>query len=223
MQQVLASLNPVAISAIFVAIVLAATRLAPYTRPFWTFFPKVVQAWLPSVVAGLPVALNAFGAVKTWLDFTQAVLVVAAIAVPFAVPGMSSPHNHPDVPPAASDKKPPTGVTGSLAGAALLLLGIGLSLHATGCAWFKGSFWPNVEKCAPSPAALIAQVGQLLAAGGDYETALEQLALTDGKDIVLCAVQAFVNSIGSKVGASPEELAAVARGKAFLAEHPVGQ
>lgn len=107
-EQIVHSLNPVALSAIVVAIVLAASRLAPFTRPYWTFFPKVVQAWAPSVVAGLPVALNAFGAVKTWLDFAQAVLTVGVVAGPFAVPGISSPHNHPLPLPAADPAKPVT-------------------------------------------------------------------------------------------------------------------
>lgn len=107
-EQLIHSLNPAAISAIFVAIVLAASRLAPFTRPYWTFFPKIVQAWLPSVVAGLPVALNAFGAVKTWLDLVQAALTVGVIAIPFAVPGISSPHNHPLPPPPDATAKPPS-------------------------------------------------------------------------------------------------------------------
>jgi|SRR6188768_4597984 len=97
-QQVLAAFDPVAISAVLVAIVMAASRLAPFTKPYWRFLPKVVQAWLPSLVAGFPVALNSFGAVKTWMDFAQAVLVVGVIPLALAVPGMSSPHDNPDQP-----------------------------------------------------------------------------------------------------------------------------
>ena len=73
-----------------------ALRLAPYTKPFWDKMPKWLQAWLPSFTAGLPTALSAFGAVKTWMDAIQATLVTAAVFGAFAVPGMSSPHNHPD-------------------------------------------------------------------------------------------------------------------------------
>lgn len=111
----------------------------------------------------------------------------------------------------------------NLSGLGALLLAVCFALHSTGCAWFKGSFWPNVEHCAPSPASLLTDVSQILEAGSDYESALEQLALVKGKDLVLCAVEAFVNSIGNKVGASPQEMSAHARGKAFLADHPVGK
>jgi hypothetical protein len=71
-QQIVAAFSPVAVSAVVVAIVMAASRLAPFTKPYWTFLPKAVQVGLPSLVAGVPVALNAFGAVKTWLDLAQA-------------------------------------------------------------------------------------------------------------------------------------------------------
>jgi hypothetical protein len=94
-----------------------------------------------------------------------------------------------------------------------------------GCAIFgaHGSFWPKVEKCAPSPASLVSQVADILVAGGDYEAALKALALQDGAAAVICAVQAFVSSTGHKFGAGPEELSGVARGKAFLTEHPVNE
>ena len=98
-QQIVAAFSPVAVSAVVVATILAASRLAPFTKPYWTFLPKVVQAGLPSLIAGLPLALNAFGAVKTWVDFLQALLVVGAIPVALAVPGTSSPHNDPKPPP----------------------------------------------------------------------------------------------------------------------------
>jgi len=101
-QQVLAAFNPVAISAVLVAIIMAGSRLAPFTKPYWTFLPKAVQAWLPSLIAGFPVALNAFGEVKTWMDFAQAVLVVGAIPLALAVPGMSSPHDVAQQPPPES-------------------------------------------------------------------------------------------------------------------------
>ncbi|MEO7038031.1 MAG: hypothetical protein ABI548_28950 [Polyangiaceae bacterium] len=98
-QQIVAAFSPVAVSAVVVAIVMAASRLAPFTKPYWTFLPKAVQVGLPSLVAGVPVALNAFGAVKTWLDLAQALLVAGAIPFALAAPGMSSPHNDPASPP----------------------------------------------------------------------------------------------------------------------------
>lgn len=137
LQQILASLTPVSISAVFVAIVLAATRLAPFTKPYWTWMPKVVQAWLPSVVAGLPVALNAFGSVKTWLDFAQALLVVGAVPLALAVPGTSSPHNHPEL-----DKPKAPGIPPFTA-----CLCIGLIAFLPGCGLFAAAA-PYVAQAA---------------------------------------------------------------------------
>lgn len=125
-QQIIATFSPVAISAVVVAIIMAASRLAPFTKPYWTFFPKVVQTWLPSLVAGLPAAVNAFDSVKTWLDFAQALLIVGAIPLALVTPGLSSPHNDPQVPPPADkrkggDKPEPPSVP-PLAAAGLFLL-----------------------------------------------------------------------------------------------------
>jgi len=149
-QQVFAAFDPVAISAVLVAIFMAASRLAPFTKPYWTLLPKVVQAWLPSLVAGFPVALNSFGAVKTWMDFAQAVLVVGVIPLALAVPGMSSPHNHPDQPPpdggsggTDGDKQKRPNVP-PLAAAGLLLLGVTL----TGCSGLFASANPYLAEAA---------------------------------------------------------------------------
>jgi len=104
-QQIIATFSPVAISAVIVAIIMAASRLAPFTKPYWTFFPKVVQTWLPSLVAGLPAAVNAFESVKTWLDFAQALLIVGTIPLALVAPGMNSPHNDPELPPPADKRR----------------------------------------------------------------------------------------------------------------------
>lgn len=82
-----------------------ALRLAPYTKPFWGKMPAWLQAWLPSFTAGLPTAISAFQSVKTWMDAAQAALVTAAVFGAFAVPGASSPHNHPDQMAAYAAKK----------------------------------------------------------------------------------------------------------------------
>lgn len=125
----------------------------------------------------------------------------------------------PPPPPPPSD--PPWNPSAMIAA----LLVVCFAAHTSACSVFgsNGSFWPKVEHCAPSPASLVSQVADILLAGGDYEAALKQKALIDGAAIVECAVAAFVQSIGHKVGASPDELAGEARGKAFLAEHSVGQ
>jgi len=102
-QQMVAAFSPVAISAVIIAILMAASRLAPFTKPYWSFLPKVVQGWLPSLVAGLPLALNAFGTVKTWMDLAQALLVVGVIPLALAAPGANS-SNTPPEPPSSNDK-----------------------------------------------------------------------------------------------------------------------
>jgi len=136
-QQILAAFSPIAISGVLVAIIMAASRLAPFTKPYWTFLPKAVQAGLPSVVAGLPLALNAFGSVKTWLDFAQALLVVGVIPLALAAPGITPPHDEPEPPapdgpsqPGGDKPKPPSVPPLTLVGLlmfCLLLPGCGLS------------------------------------------------------------------------------------------------
>ncbi len=108
-------------------------------------------------------------------------------------------------------------------GLAVLLLVALASLHSSACNLFgaNGSFWPAVKSCAPSPSSLVSQAADVLLAGGDYEAALKELALKDGADAVLCAVRAAVDQLMGKVGANPENGAAAARGKAFLAKHEV--
>jgi hypothetical protein len=148
-QQMIAAFSPAAISAVIVAIVMAASRLAPFTKPYWTFLPKAVQAGLPSLVAGLPLALNSFGAVKTWLDFAQALLVVGVVPLSLAVPGMRPAHDQlPPPPPAGprpsgSDTPPKPPTVPPLAAAALFLLCLALP----GCGAF-GSPEPNFAHAA---------------------------------------------------------------------------
>jgi hypothetical protein len=181
-QQIVTAFSPVAISAVVVAIVMAASRLAPFTKPYWTFLPKAVQVLLPSLVAGLPVAVNAFGAVKTWLDFAQALLVVGAIPLALAAPGSRSPHNDPDPP---SDTKgsdpdkptPPTAPVPPLAAAGLLLIG----LLVSGC---SGLFGPSASY-PRDPGVLIADAGNAVSAaeallptlhlGADEQASVEAL------------------------------------------------
>ena len=148
-QQMIAAFSPAALSAVLVAIVMAASRLAPFTKPYWTFLPKAVQAGLPSLVAGLPLALNSFGAVKTWLDFAQALLVVGVVPLSLAVPGMRPAHDQlPPPPPAGprpsgSDTPPKPPSVPPLAAAALFLICLALP----GCGAF-GSPEPNFAHAA---------------------------------------------------------------------------
>jgi hypothetical protein len=236
---------PVVVAALIAALT-SFSRVFEATRPGWCRLPAWAQTLAPLLLTAAGGIVAGLAGVTTSTDLMVVIVAGVFSVLPGApsnrsaapmqagkpVTGTPSAGDHAVVAvvnaknaKAAPPPAPPSGmsggsVAGSIAGSLLVIV---LSFHSVGCAWFKGSFWPNVEKCAPSSTTLIAQVTQVMEAGGDYETALEQLALTDGKDLVLCAVQAFVNSIGSKAGASTDEMAGVARGKAFLAEHPVGQ
>jgi hypothetical protein len=198
-QQVLAAFNPVSISAVLVAIVMAASRLAPFTKPYWTLLPKVVQAWLPSLVAGLPVALDAFGAVKTWLDFVQAVLVVGVIPLALAVPGMSSPHNHPDpLPPGGGSggtdgDKPKRPKLPPLTAAGLLLL----SFTLAGCSGLFASARPYLAEAA----VLIADAANAVNAA---EALLPSLHLSADEETSAKAVIARARAALSAAAAAEE-------------------
>lgn len=100
---------------------------------------------------------------------------------------------------------------------AVLLLTLVLACGLPGCNVFGpgGSVWPKVAHCAPTPASLLQQATAILLAGGDYESALLDLAKSETKETVICAVEAAVAELGSKVGAAQSP--AHARGKAFLA------
>lgn len=207
------------------------SRVFDATRPGWGRLPAWLQTLAPSLLVASGAIVAGLAHVVTGTDL--AVVIVGGIFLAF--PGAPSNRSaapmqigkpvtgnpsHGDValaaalkvgsvsppPPPKGPSVPPLATAGLLA-LCLVLVG--------GCAWFKGSFWPNVEHCAPTPAAVASEVTQILAAGGDYEAALEQIALTDGKDIVECAVVAFTNSIGGPEG---ENSAAKSRGRLFLAK-----
>jgi len=198
-QQVFAAFDPVAISAVLVAIFMAASRLAPFTKPYWTLLPKVVQAWLPSLVAGLPVALNSFATVKTWMDFAQAVLVVGVIPLALAVPGMSSPHNHPDQPPpdggsgGTDGDKPKRPNVPPLAAAGLLFLGVML----TGCSGLFASATPYLAEAA----VVIADAGNALDAA---EALLPSLHLSADEEASAKAVIARARAALSAAAAADD-------------------
>ena len=200
-QQMIAAFSPAAISAVIVAIVMAASRLAPFTKPYWTFLPKAVQAGLPSLVAGLPLALNSFGAVKTWLDFTQALLVVGVVPLSLAVPGMRPAHDEPAPPPPSGTSPSPSGgdkpnppTFPPLAAAALFLLCLALP----GCGAF-GSPEPNFAHAA----VYIADAGNAVSAA---EALLPSLNLssdevTQAKELIARARAALAAAAAATNGA----------------------
>ena len=199
-QQMIAAFSPAAISAVIVAIVMAASRLAPFTKPYWTFLPKAVQAGLPSLVAGLPLALNSFGAVKTWLDFAQALLVVGVVPLSLAVPGMRPAHDEPAQPPPAgatpsgSDTPPKPPSVPPLAAAALFLICLALP----GCGAF-GSPEPNFAHAA----VYIADAGNAVSAA---EALLPSLNLssdevTQAKEVIARARAALAAAAAATNGA----------------------
>jgi hypothetical protein len=199
-QQMIAAFSPAAISAVIVAIVMAASRLAPFTKPYWTFLPKAVQAGLPSLVAGLPLALNSFGAVKTWLDFAQALLVVGVVPLSLAVPGMRPAHDQLTPPPPAgprpsgSDTPPKPPTVPPLAAAALFLICLALP----GCGAF-GSPEPNFAHAA----VYIADAGNAVSAA---EALLPSLNLssdevTQAKELIARARAALAAAAAATNGA----------------------
>lgn len=199
-QRMIAAFSPAAISAVVVAIVMAASRLAPFTKPYWTFLPKAVQAGLPSLVAGLPLALNSFGAVKTWLDFAQALLVVGVVPLSLAVPGMRPAHDQlPPPPPAGprpsgSDTPPKPPSVPPLAAAALFLICLALP----GCGVF-GSPEPNFAHAA----VYIADAGNAVSAA---EALLPSLNLssdevTQAKELIARARAALAAAAAATNGA----------------------
>jgi hypothetical protein len=99
--------SPVLITGYLLAGLATVTRLAPFTKPWWAWMPKALQAWLPALVATFSGAIPALANVHTWPDFLQALLVISAIPLALVGPGASSPHNHPELPPPAG-----TGGTG---------------------------------------------------------------------------------------------------------------
>jgi len=237
------ALNIVQIVAFLASFCALASRLFVASRPFWSRLPAFYQAFLPALVPALATLTQGLTGVKSWGDLSVQFMVCAAMLLPglpsnrSAAPLQAGKEavrepsagdqavaaavaKKASVPP-PSDKTPPWG--GPASGIAALLLAVCFAHYVTACALFgaHGSFWPKVEHCAPSPAHLLSQVTDILLAGGDYEKSLEDLALIDSAEAVECAIKAAVDSLASKVGASPEDGSALARGKAFLAEHPV--
>lgn len=104
----------------------------------------------------------------------------------------------------------------TLVGGSALIAGIALCLSISGCTWLEKTAWPIAEHCAPSTSTLLNQVQLVLLAGGDVESKLTELAQqlgVDGKTFVECAVQEFIDTPGALTS---EQVAAKARGKAFL-------
>lgn len=197
--------------AFLVAFVASFSRIFSASKPFWARFP----AWFQMLAPQLALALGAIGqglagGVKSWTDLT--VVFVGAGAL--LLPGLPSNRSAAPLPSSKNPiKVPPL--------ACLMLCLVAMCLD--GCSLFgsHGSFWPVLEHCAPSPASLVSQVEDMLLAGGDYEASLKALALKDGAGIVECAVAAAVDLLtakSGKIGASPDDAPAAARGKVFLAK-----
>jgi hypothetical protein len=221
-----------------------ASRLFVASRPFWSRLPAWAQTLLPVLVPTLTAFTQGLLGVHTWSDLSVQFLVCAGMLLPGLPSNRSSAPlqagKPPTLTPSAGDQavaqeianpsppksqkppkppEPPYIPTNTMT----LLLCLGLILDTTQCAIFgsHGSFWPEVTQCAPSKQELVLEVESVLLAGGDYEASLVALAKSEGAALVECAIKTAVDVLASKVGASPAEGVAVARGKAFLAEHPV--
>lgn len=187
------------VAAILIAFLAQFSRIFAATKPFWGKLPAVVQVWLPPFLPFAAALQAALVGVTTWTDFAVAVIVSLALLLPGA------PSNRSSAPLQAPKPfvPPPMG---------LLMLCFALVFAASGCSLFESKL-PDAEKCLPTPASLAAQVADILASGGDTTTALEQLAVTQTEQAVICAVKAFL----SKPAASPVDSPERARARAYLA------
>jgi hypothetical protein len=79
------------IASYVVAACLALSRLLDVAKPFWSLLPSKVAAFIPSIVAMLPVAAAQFGVVKTEMDLVSALLVAGALLLPGARPKVDPP------------------------------------------------------------------------------------------------------------------------------------
>ena len=199
--------TPVQLAALAIAFLAQFSRIFSATKPFWGRLPAAVQIWLPPMLPFVAALQAGLTGAQTWTDFAVVTITSAALLLPGA------PSNRSAAPlKAPSPLKPPGVPFGML----MLMCLLALPVSFVGCSLFGkgGAAWPVVQHCLPSPANLIAQVESVLLAGGDYEAALLQLAESNGKDAIVCAVESAVAELGGKVGAS--ESSAALRGKAFL-------
>src|SRR5579872_2436957 len=167
-------MNAVVIAGYIVAFLLCASRLIPFTKPFWTIFPKAVQSVLPSIVAAIPVAITSFQETKTTMDFVIAVLVVGALFVP----GAQSPHVDPPPPTSKSDIPPAPKAPAGIPPIATAIFTMVLCFALSSCSLFgsKGPIWPAIAKCTPAATEVVSAIEQVLISSGDPESALEALA-----------------------------------------------
>lgn len=96
---------------------------------------------------------------------------------------------------------------------------LAICLMLGGC-WLKGSFWPKLESCAPSPAALVSVVETIFLSGDNIEADLQQAGLQYGKAAIECAAQAFADSIGPN---DAQHATAKARARDFVARVKASQ
>lgn len=167
----------------------------PVATIVWKFVQALPGALLGAAVASLSSGASLRNALFGVLAGFAASLVHEVMAAYKGQVGRSTPLSKRTLP--------------SLAG---LMLALCFALF--GCGLGAGAFWPPYAHCAPTPAKLLSEVTSILEAGGDYESALEQLAIAEGKDVVLCGVETFVGQLGASTG---NAAAAKARGRAFLA------
>jgi hypothetical protein len=195
----LTQLNPVAIASFVGATFLAITRLLTTAKPLWSLLPGSLQGLLPVLVLALPqLALQAAGVHGT-LDLLNLLVLSLAMILPGA-------HSH------TVGLAKPSG-PGS---AAVLLLVFALPLGALQACRPGAVDWPKVAQCTEQlEPDLLKVVGGVLAGTGDVRSELEDVARSQGPDVVLCAVQQLVSDLASGPTTARASRAA-ARGRAFL-------
>jgi len=197
------NLDTVTIASFIAVAALGITRLLTTAKPLWDLLPPSVQGIIPALVLVLPQVAEKAAGVHTGLDLANLLVLAAALIIPGV-------HSH-----TVALVKP----SGPSSGASVGLI-FALALPLTACGFFAAE-WPKIaEHCAPSKVELLQDVEAVLAKAPDLaavEAELKQIALTQGKDAVECAVQQAVNDLAAQVGGAQDERA-IKNGRAFLAK-----
>lgn len=225
--------NWYALAALILTLAVQLFRKAPGSSEWWAKIPDGWRWALPVLSGAVAGFTQAFAAgLNVWSALLGAVGGAVGISLPSM--GLNAALTDSKLPwnggaggaPAAKPEDPK--LPPRFPGAVALLLAVGFAFHAQGCSLFgsKGSVWPALGACAPTPETLFSEVESVLtSSGGNYEDDLLALGKSEGLAFVECAVKSVVEALSARIAArrpgeriTPDEGIGVARGKAFLAK-----
>jgi hypothetical protein len=222
--------NWYAFAAIALTLLVQLIRTTPKLQDLWRKIPDGWR-WLVPVVSGAATGFTQAYAAN--LPLVAALLGAIGGAVGISIPAMGinaflteSPVRWNGSSGGLSPKPgaPTLPVIGFLGLLAILLVpsSCGLITPKTGTGGSDGGgLWPTIAHCAPNPGDLVGEVTQALLSGGDYQKALEDLAVRYGGDAVVCMVNRLVSDWSAPSAArNAIRTDALARGRAFLASVP---